>query len=158
MFSLGNRKEIRSVWRNNFEYQCNHNSLPILSNFSLQPSVQFWGSIILSHTMPYPNGCGSLIQCPNNSKVHKCSQQFGIRFVFGFREGQMSSGYLSPVHLMPFPVPKARWLLNHLLQMMIDLPQDSWLCETWPYNHAALKWTNGILEDPAKCWSLFIPA
>ena len=85
------------------------------ANFSLQPSVQFWGSIILSHTMPYPNGCGSLIQCPNNSKVHKCSQQFGIRFVFGFREGQMSSGYLSPVHLMPFPVPKARWLLNHLL-------------------------------------------
>jgi hypothetical protein len=23
-------------------------------------------------------------------------------------------------------------------------------------NHAALKWTNGILEDPAKCRSLFI--
>ena len=51
VFSLGNRKEIGSVWRvrfmdNNFEYQCNHKSLPILSNFSLQPSVQFWGSII----------------------------------------------------------------------------------------------------------------
>ena len=126
------------------------------ANFILQPTIQFWGSIILSHTMSYANGYNSEIRWPNNSKARKCSQQFGMRFAFGFWEHQVSLGYLSPAHLMPFPVPKGS-LSPESPSSNDDRPatgpQDSWLCETWVgFNHAALKWTHGILKDPAKYW------